>query len=70
MTFSDTSDEASALESLNLEIALANRKRPEMKFTGRCYYCGEVIPNGNFCDEDCCKDYEKLEWANKHRRVA
>ena len=70
MTFSDISDEASALESLNIEIALSNRRKPEMKFTGRCYYCGEVIPKANFCDDGCRHDYEMIEHANKHRRVA
>ncbi|QGY31319.1 hypothetical protein [Pantoea cypripedii] len=63
-------DEAAEREQQMIAVALANRKRPEMKFTGRCYYCGEVIPKGNFCDEGCCHDYERLERANRHRRVA
>ncbi|MDE1188534.1 MAG: hypothetical protein PW844_18985 [Pantoea sp.] len=70
MNFADPIDEAAEREQQMIAVALANRKRPEMKFTGRCYYCGEVIPKANFCDEGCCQDYERLERANKNRRVA
>lgn len=41
----DDSDNASELELLNLNIALANRKKPEMEFTGLCHNgdCGEKV---------------------------
>lgn len=67
---SDELDQAAALEELERTIALANRKRPEMQFTGVCYYCGEAVSTGCFCDEDCRSDYERIERAKQQRRVA
>lgn len=66
----DILDDAAELEQQMIEIALANRKRPEMAFTGACYYCEEAVPFGCFCDEDCRSDYERIERAKQHRRVA
>jgi hypothetical protein len=68
----DDSDNASELELLNLNIALANRKKPEMKFTGLCHNgdCGEKVEKGFFCCVECREDFERLERAQKHRRVA
>lgn len=40
---SDELDQAAALEELERTIALANRKRPEMQFTGACYNCEESV---------------------------
>jgi len=67
---SDELDQAAALEELERTIALANRKRPEMQFTGACYYCEEAVSTGCFCDEDCRSDYERIERAKQQRRVA
>jgi hypothetical protein len=36
MNFPDPADEAAELEQQMIEIALANRKHPEMVFTGAC----------------------------------
>lgn len=66
----DILDDAAELEQQMIEIALANRKHPEMKFTGACYYCEEAVPAGCFCDEDCRSDYERIDRAKQHRRVA
>jgi len=63
-------DQAAELEELERNIALANRKRPEMQFTGACYNCDESVQAGCFCDEDCRSDYERIERAKQHRRVA
>ncbi|WIL41267.1 hypothetical protein QPJ96_14825 [Pantoea agglomerans] len=66
----DILDDAAELEQQMIEIALANRKRPEMQFTGACYNCEETVPAGCFCDEDCREDYERIERAKQHRKVA
>lgn len=67
---SDELDQAAELEELERNIALANRKHPEMQFKGTCYYCEEAVQAGCFCDEDCRSDYERIERAKLHRRVA
>ena len=67
---SDELDQAAELEELERNIALANRKHPEMVFTGACYYCEEAVPAGCFCDEDCRSDYERVERAKQQRKVA
>jgi hypothetical protein len=67
---SDELDQAAELEELERNIALANRKHSEMVFTGACYYCEEAVPAGCFCDEHCRSDYERVERAKQHRRVA
>lgn len=66
----DILDEAAEREQQMIEIALANRAKPAMQFTGSCYYCEEAVPTGCFCDEDCRSDYERIERAKQHRRVA
>lgn len=70
MNFPDPVDEAAELEQQMIEIALANRAHPTMQFTGACYYCEEAVKTGCFCDEDCRSDYERVERAKQHRRVA
>ena len=66
----DILDDAAELEQQMIEIALANRARPTMQFTGACYYCEEAVQAGCFCDEDCRSDYERSERAKQHRKVA
>ncbi|MEQ9830602.1 hypothetical protein [Pectobacterium versatile] len=56
----DIIDAANDLTDLNIQHALANRPAP-MQFTGKCKYCSETIEVGNFCDEYCREDYEKVE---------
>jgi len=70
MTHPDPIDEAAEREQQMIEIALANRKRPEMKFTGACYNCEESVDKGFFCCPECCEDFQRIERAKQHRRVA
>lgn len=67
---SDELDQASELEMLNAQIALANRQGPTMTFTGACHYCEEKVDKGFFCCPECKDDYERIERAAKHRRAA
>lgn len=55
----DIIDNAQEQEELIILAALSNRPKPSMVFTGRCYWCGETISKGNFCDLDCRDDYQK-----------
>lgn len=64
----DEFDNASALEELERDLALANRHKPSMAPTGYCYNCHAPIPTGNFCDNDCCEDWQKVQWAKSHRQ--
>lgn len=68
----DIADEAAALELQMIEVALANRERPTMTFTGLCQNgdCGEKVDKGFFCCPECKDDYERFERATKHRRAA
>lgn len=68
----DIADEAAALELQMIEVALANRERPTMTFTGTCQNgdCGEKVDKGFFCCPECKDDYERIERAAKHRRAA
>ncbi|NKE95276.1 hypothetical protein [Pantoea agglomerans] len=70
MNFPDPADEAAEREQQMIEIALANRKRPEMQFTGACYNCEESVDKGFFCCPECCEDYQRIERAKQHRKVA
>jgi len=56
----DEIDNASNLELLNIDIALSNRPRPSMTFTGLCHFseCRQPVPRGLFCDADCREDHE------------
>ncbi|POD92310.1 hypothetical protein [Pectobacterium odoriferum] len=56
----DIIDAANDLTDLNIQHALANRPAP-IPFTGKRKYCSETIEVGNFCDEYCREDFEKLE---------
>ncbi|MGP2449080.1 hypothetical protein ACTUSR_08230 [Pantoea stewartii subsp. indologenes] len=67
---SDPIDEAAELEAFNLQLELANRSKPQMQFTGTCHYCEDKVSTGFFCSPECCEDYEKVERAKQHRRVA
>ncbi|MDJ0087659.1 hypothetical protein [Pantoea allii] len=67
---SDPIDEDAELEAFNLQLALANRPRPTMQFTGARHYCEEKVSTGFFCSPECREDYERIERAKQHRRVA
>jgi hypothetical protein len=64
----DEIDNAAELEAFNLQLALANRPNPTMRFTGSCYYCEEKIEKGHFCSHECREDSEKIIRANLYRR--
>ncbi|OQP33884.1 hypothetical protein [Pantoea latae] len=70
MNFPDAADEAAAREQQMIEVALANRPRPAVEFTGKCHYCEETISKGHYCDAGCREDHERLLWAQKQRSVA
>ena len=67
---SDELDQAAALEELERTIALANRKKPQMIYTGECHWCEESIDKGHYCDAECREDHEKFLRAQSHRSVA
>ncbi|WP_037427203.1 hypothetical protein [Shewanella sp. POL2] len=58
---SDNVDDANALADLQLQVAMAGRKRPVMRpFTGCCYWCCEPVESPRiFCDADCRDDFER-----------
>jgi hypothetical protein len=70
MTHPDPIDEAAEHEQRMIELALLNRPRPTMTFTGACHYCEEKVDKGFFCCPECKDDYERIERAAKHRRAA
>lgn len=65
---SDELEQAAELEELERNIALANRKHPEMTFTGACYYCEEAVSTGCFCSPECCEDFQRIERASSIAR--
>jgi len=66
----DILDEAAEHTQHMIDLALANRPHPSMQFTGTCHYCEEKVSTGFFCSPECCQDFEKVERAKQHRRVA
>lgn len=66
----DILDEAAEHTQHMIDLALANRNKPQMQFTGACHYCEEKVSTGLFCSPECCEDFEKIERAKQHRRVA
>ncbi|WP_208443571.1 hypothetical protein [Pantoea agglomerans] len=70
MTHPDPIDETAEQGQQMIEIALANRAKPAMQVTGVCYYCEEAVSTGCFCSAECREDYERIERAKQHRKVA
>lgn len=72
MTYPDPIDEAAEREQQMIEIALANRPKPTMTYTGLCHNgdCGEKTTEGFFCCSECREDYERIERAKQQRKVA
>ena len=68
----DPIDDAAELTQQLIDIAVQNRPRPTMTFTGACHNgdCGEKVAKGFFCCTECREDYERIERAPKHRRAA
>jgi hypothetical protein len=67
----DIIDAAQEQEQLIIAAALSNRPRTVMTFIGQCYWCGEKLAKGNFCQGDsCAEDYERRSKADKNRGAA
>lgn len=66
----DIADDASDLEMLNVEIALANRPKTAIEFIGKCHYCEEPIDKGYFCSDECRTDHERIQHALRNQKVA
>jgi len=66
----DIADDASDLEMLNVEIALANRPKTAIEFTGKCHYCEDPISKGSFCSRECGEDHQKVERAKQFKGAA
>lgn len=66
----DELDQAAELEQFNIELAIKNRQHPQMKFTGRCYWCNEQVKKGLFCDNDCRDDWQGFKRAEQQRGKA
>lgn len=62
-------DAAEAIEQM-VEVALANRPKTAIEFTGKCHYCEELIDKGTFCSKECNEDYQKVERAKQLRGAA
>lgn len=72
MTHPDPIDEAAEREQQLIAVALANRPKPSMTFTGICHNgdCGEKIAKGFFCCPECREDFERIERALRNQKVA
>ncbi len=70
MNYADVADEAAARQQMMIDVALANRKLPEFKFTGKCAWCSETISAGSYCDSDCRDDHQAYLRAQSQRSVA
>lgn len=70
MNFPDPADEAAEREQRLIEVALANRPKPQMVYTGECHWCEEPISKGHYCDASCREDHEKFIRAQSQRGVA
>ena len=60
-------DAAEAIEQM-VEVALANRPKTVIEFTGKCHYCEETIDKGRYCTVECRDDGEKIERAKLRGR--
>ncbi|WP_312631545.1 hypothetical protein [Pantoea piersonii] len=70
MSHADILDEAAERAQQLIEVALANRPRPAVEFTGKCHYCEETISKGHYCSAEYRQDDERARWAAKQRSVA
>ena len=70
MNHADPIDEAAEREQQMIEVALANRPKPTIEFTGQCHYCEEAISKGSFCSKECNEDYQKVERAKQFKGAA
>ena len=72
MNFADPIDEAAAREQQLIEVALANRKAPELPSpVCKNADCGEPSqPGTSYCCAECREDHERELWAIRQRRIA
>ena len=70
MSHADILDEAAEREQQLIEVALANRPKPEVEFIGKCHWCEESIAKGSYCNADCRHDHEVYIRAQQQRRIA
>lgn len=70
MTHADPLDAAAEQADLLLQVALQNRPRPQLQYTGKCHYCFDDVFSGHFCGADCSHDYSRREWSRKQRPVS
>lgn len=68
----DILDDPAELEQQIIEIALANRPKPTMTYTGLCHNgdCGEKIAKGFFCCPERRENFEHIERALRNQKVA
>lgn len=66
----DIADEAADLTQQMIDVALANRTKTAIEFTGKCHYCEEPISKGSFCSKECGDDYQKVERAKQFKGAA
>jgi hypothetical protein len=62
-------EQAQELQDMLVANAIASAAQAVEKrlpWIGCCHYCAAKLPQGvNFCDADCCADYEAVEAAKK-----
>ncbi|WP_034912925.1 hypothetical protein [Erwinia sp. 9145] len=68
--YADPIDEAAARSEQMIAVALANRTKPQMVFTGDCHWCEEPISSGHFCSPECREDHERMVRAEQQRKLS
>lgn len=50
--------------ALRAELSKPDRTPP----TGHCYFCTADVPGeSRFCDHDCQRDFDRLQWSEAQR---
>ncbi len=65
----DEIDIASEQEQFATGMAIKNRLRYELNFTGECAWCGEKIKAGEYCGTDCRDDHQGYLRAQQQRKI-
>lgn len=65
----DEFDNASALEELERDLALANRQKTQMPFTGMCYNCHEKLKVATFVTKTAVKTGRKRNGLSHNASV-
>lgn len=64
----DEADDAYEMEALNFRVALSNLPTgPKLVPVGLCYFCEAplTLANALFCDQDCAKDWDRVQKLKK-----